>query len=618
MKVSTVPSIIKSELYLNFVLVPAWLYFVHFYFPVIRESFLLFMILVLTFVTIGVSIHLGIKYYMTAKYLDLKESSEERAKLFCNKAAFIPLFDFISVFLRWFLVSNAILGSFILLIGKGEEILYLNICVIPNGFIAGLICYLFSEQDIDRITTEKAAQFAEIRKIKIKKFSLIVKFALSVMAIISFTLFFFLFFSLLEMLYSIPIQSGHIYITILMQFVTVSILLYLLLKNLKKSIKGVIGALADISEGEGDLTIRLSDINMDEFGTIGHHYNRFIEKLTVIIESSKQKTEDTSTNSVSLSGAAEETSSSISEMTVTVENIKKKFVLLNEQIDSSSRSVKEITDFVVDFGNRVTGQATAVNESSATIEEINASIRAINQNAGDKLEVVELLKGSSNRGRAKIDENISVINKIYQSANVINESIKIINSIASQTNLLAMNAAIEAAHAGEHGRGFAVVAEEIRNLSESSTTNAREISDSLKIILDLIGNARSSANETGGIFAEIFSEIEAVYNGFFEIKSALTEVQAGAGQIVAALAALTEDSNSLDSSSKQLSVNTTVIERSVTELSGLSGETLNSLKELTIGMEQILKAAAIVSSAGEGNMLNVKEMAALLSRFKTK
>jgi len=275
--------------------------------------------------------------------------------------------------------------------------------------------------------------------------------------------------------------------------------------------------LKDIAQGEGDLTKRIDITSKDEVGDLARWFNTFIDKLHDIIYQVALNTEQLASAANQISSSAEELSAGVREQT--------------NQTSQVSTAMEEMT-------------ATIVESSQNTAEAARSA-----QTAADKSREGGRLAEDTSLGMEEIVESSTVtgrnIEGLAQKATAIGEIIKVINDIADQTNLLALNAAIEAARAGEQGRGFAVVADEVRKLAERTTKATKEVADTIKGIQADVGNANNQINEsrkivdsgrelvqkTNASLAEIFSAIEGVQGMMRQVATASEEQSVAAEEI---------------------------------------------------------------------------------------
>ena len=214
-------------------------------------------------------------------------------------------------------------------------------------------------------------------------------------------------------------------------------------------------------------------------------------------------------------------------------NLKNGFTSTSGALDAIGSSLEELK-------NNAENQSANVTQSSAAIEEMVASIKSLSQNVRSRKESVETLIESSRGGEQVMQDTESSFKLVIDQIGSIRDMTSLISGIAARTNLLAMNAAIEAAHAGDAGRGFAVVADEIRKLAESSSANTKQISDNLNVMIDSIEKTGTQVRMSGESFRDIRNEVDQVARVMEDIHTGMDELNMGSEEILKTTSSLNE------------------------------------------------------------------------------
>jgi methyl-accepting chemotaxis protein len=264
--------------------------------------------------------------------------------------------------------------------------------------------------------------------------------------------------------------------------------------------------LKDISEGEGDLTRTIPAGSRDEIGDLARYFNLTLEKIKNLTATIKRQAASLHDIGANLAGSMTETAAAINQIDVHIQNIKGRVINQSAGITETGATMEKITDNISKLNSHVEQQTFSVSRSSSAIEEMLANINSVTQTLVKNTANVKELIDASETGRAGLRDMEEDIQEIERESEGLLEINAVMENIASQTNLLSMNAAIEAAHAGEAGKGFAVVAGEIRKLAENSSAQSKTIGTMLKKIKECIGKITSSTKN-------VLERFEAIENG---------------------------------------------------------------------------------------------------------
>lgn len=324
----------------------------------------------------------------------------------------------------------------------------------------------------------------------------------------------------------------------------------------------------------------------DLIDTMGEAFNMG-ERLQEQAENNESIAADISEHLTSMSA-------SISDLLKSINNA----AVAQEKIGNSKEAMRAITE----------KQTEVISSSSAAAEEITAQVASIADSAEQKQSVIEELVEVSERGTDTLHEMATTLRSVSRSSENIIEIITVIEQIADRTNMLAMNAAIEAAHAGEFGHGFAVVAEEIRKLAEESNDNSRMIRSTLEESSTLINQSVLSSEKMGAVYGNIIMKITDVRNALLEIVSGMQELKEGQAQIEEAVGQITDVNREVTSSLSGMEDDIKTGSMSMTYIGATVETVQEQITTLTELAEKVVNEAGKLSSIGAENIENFREL----------
>ena len=413
-------------------------------------------------------------------------------------------------------------------------------------------------------------------------------------------------------------QTGSTFGNVIIVFIIVALIAGVLLtliitSNITKPIFKVASVIKIVAEG--NLTKRVSIDTKDEIGDLAHDFNNTMEKIRNLVGTIKYKINGLNHTSFELSVNMGKTSTSVQQITSNLDSVKNLMVRQENGTVEAGKAVGDIKVNIDSLRKIIEEQTDSVNMSSSAIEQMTANIHSVTQTLVENSKNVDVLAEASENGKTGLQSVAQEIREIARDSEGLLEINSVMNNIASQTNLLSMNAAIEAAHAGESGKGFAVVADEIRKLAESSRQQSKTTTAMLKKIKASIDSITKSSDEVLARFGAIDSGVQTVSHHEQNILNAMEEQETGGKQILQSISRLRDLTSSVRKGSDNMAASGNTLVQETNEFIQTSKETVEGMNEILKGINQINDSVKYVNEMSMENDRNFESLKQETDKF---